>query len=114
MGGQIAFQLLVIESDSCSYVWNFNWAFLFHFDHKVFLPAGKFGQTGLHALSSQSHLTTCYASRHDKTGSIISEEGIVLHDTLFDHLSTAFVIYTPSFYALWWKWYGNVSGLWYA
>ena len=35
---------------------------------------------GLTALSTQSHLTTCYASRHyaHKTGRVISAEGIGL------------------------------------
>ena len=29
-----------------------------------------------YTLSTQSHLTTFYASRHDKTGRVISAEGI--------------------------------------
>ena len=45
------------------------WTYIKHSGH----------ESRLYSLSTQSHLTTCYASRHYATGRVISPEGIGLY-----------------------------------
>ena len=78
-------QLLIEQSLWCEKFWMkcylFITLFTIYIAQKSHDPPGNqhpshLGQT----LSTQSHLTTCYASRHYKTGRVISVEGIAWHE----------------------------------